>query len=231
VQAAKILPKERSADILVRSKWEHADIRRKFQSGGADEHCCGQECPRSGLVAALPPWASRPAFNDRLTISIFQFAFFNFQSNVRTSFMRAFFVVPSFAIILAFGCVRTVPPLVTNKRAPQSDRSQSTLPGKQPDGSVLLPNQWSLQPAGTQIELRDFPINVSVHPNNRFAAVLHSAYSANQVSIVDLISGHAVSHAPIEQSFYGLEFSSDGKRLFCSGAGEEVIHSFDNSRP
>src|SRR5260370_9800394 len=92
---------------------------------------------------------------------------------------------------------------------------------------MLLANQWSLRPAGTQIELRDFPINVAVPPNSRFAAVLHSGYSANQVSIVDLLSGYAVSHASIEQSFYGLEFSTDGKRLFCSGAGDEVIHSFE----
>ena len=41
-----------SADILVRSKRERADIRRKFQSCGADERCCGQECPRSGLLAS-----------------------------------------------------------------------------------------------------------------------------------------------------------------------------------
>ena len=48
-----------SADILVRSKPERADMRRKFQSGGADERCCGQECPRSGLVSALSPGTLR----------------------------------------------------------------------------------------------------------------------------------------------------------------------------
>jgi hypothetical protein len=30
-------------------------------------------------------------------------------------------------------------------------------PGLQPDGSMLLPNLWSLRPAGSQIELADFP--------------------------------------------------------------------------
>jgi len=32
------------------------------------------------------------------------------------------------------------------------------------DGSVLLPNQWSLHPTGRQIELADFPVNLALHP-------------------------------------------------------------------
>jgi len=101
------------------------------------------------------------------------------------------------------------------------------LPGPQPDGSVLLPNQWSLRPAGRQIELRDFPANIAVHPGGRFAAVLHNGYSAHQISMVDLLTEKAISHVNVNQSFYGIEFSGDGKRLFCSGAGDEVIHAFD----
>ena len=105
--------------------------------------------------------------------------------------------------------------------------SQTRLPGPQPDGSVLLPNQWSLRPAGRQIELRDFPANVALHPSGRYAAVLHTGYGSHQISIVDLPSEKTVAHVNITQAFYGLEFSKDGKHLFCSGAGDEVIHSFD----
>ena len=45
-------------------------------------------------------------------------------------------------------------------------------PGKQPDGSVLLPNMWSLRPAGTQVDLADFPVNIALHPDGKFAVVL-----------------------------------------------------------
>jgi DNA-binding beta-propeller fold protein YncE len=117
--------------------------------------------------------------------------------------------------------------VANHERASESARAQASLPGKQPDGSVLLPNQWSLRPAGKQIELRDFPINIAVHPGGRFVAILHSGYSAHQIIIVDLTKGEAVSHAPLNQSFYGIEWSHDGSRLFCSGAGEELIHTFD----
>lgn len=137
-----------------------------------------------------------------------------------------FFALVVVAAVLITGCLRTTSPAPAHTLTQQT-ATGSNLPGKQPDGSVLLPNQWSLRPVGKQIELRDFPINIAVHPSGRFAAVLHSGYSAHQVSIVDLTKGQAVSHASIAQSFYGLEFSPDGSRLFCSGAGEELIHAFD----
>jgi YVTN family beta-propeller protein len=140
--------------------------------------------------------------------------------------MRVPFLVTASAVLLVPGCVRTTPPISNRERATEISRSESSLPGRQPDGSVLLPNQWSLRPVGKQIELRDFPINIAVHPGGQFVAVLHSGYSAHQVTIVDLTKGEAVSHADMPQSFYGLEFSQDGSRLFCSGAGDEVIHAF-----
>jgi len=105
--------------------------------------------------------------------------------------------------------------------------SRPIWPGRKADGSVLLPNQWSLNPAGRQVELGDFPVNIAVHPSGRFAAVLHCGYSGHRILVVDIPSGQVVSKTSLKESFYGLEFTSDGKRLFCSGAGEEVVHVFD----
>ncbi len=111
--------------------------------------------------------------------------------------------------------------------APAGGKSgAASWPGKKPDGSVLLPNQWSLRPAGRQIELADFPVNVAVHPAGKYAAVLHSGFSEHQVIVVDLASGSVVSRTHVPQAFYGLEFSKDGQRLFCSGAGSEVVHAY-----
>src|SRR5437588_12367404 len=78
--------------------------------------------------------------------------------------------------------------------AQRAPGTKTRLPGAQPDGSILLPNQWSLRPAGTQIELRDFPANIAVHPGGRFVAVLHNGYSAHQISVVDLPAQKTVSH-------------------------------------
>jgi DNA-binding beta-propeller fold protein YncE len=104
--------------------------------------------------------------------------------------------------------------------------SSRAWPGKQKDGSVLLPNGWSLRPVGTQIEVGDFPINIAVHPSGKFAAVLHTGYGRHQILIIDIPAARIISQQGLNQAFYGVEFSPDGNRVFCSGAGEEVIHSF-----
>jgi YVTN family beta-propeller protein len=84
-----------------------------------------------------------------------------------------------------------------------------------------------LHPVGIQVELADFPVNVAVHPGGRFAAVLHAGYSEHEILVVDIPAEKVVARTRIKEAFYGLEFTADGKKLFCSGAGDEVIHSFD----
>ncbi|MDB6030593.1 MAG: Phosphoesterase family protein [Verrucomicrobiales bacterium] len=100
------------------------------------------------------------------------------------------------------------------------------VPGLQHDGAVRLPNQWFLRPAGKQILVGDFPANMVIHPSGKFAAVLHCGYGQHEIIIVDLKEGKLVSRAGINQSFYGIHFSQNGDRVFCSGAGDESVHSF-----
>jgi hypothetical protein len=58
------------------------------------------------------------------------------------------------------------------------------LPGLEPDGAIRLPNQWSLRPAGRQIPLGDFPVNLVIHPYGRWLAALHAGYGTHEVVIV-----------------------------------------------
>ncbi len=100
------------------------------------------------------------------------------------------------------------------------------LPGQKADGSVLLPNQWSLRPVGQQIAVGDFPVNMALHPGGKFAAVLHCGYSQHEIVILDLTTRAIASRTKINEAFYGLSFSKDGTRLFCSGSAEECIRGF-----
>ncbi len=100
------------------------------------------------------------------------------------------------------------------------------LPGQRADGSTLLPNQWSLTPAGVQIEVGDFPVNIAVHPRGRYAAVLHSGYSRHEIVMIDVEQSTIVSRTPVEEAFYGLVFSHRGDRLYCSAASSEAIRVF-----
>ncbi|MCS6977328.1 MAG: bifunctional YncE family protein/alkaline phosphatase family protein [Gemmatales bacterium] len=101
------------------------------------------------------------------------------------------------------------------------------LPGPRPDGRIQLPNQWSLRPAGRQIEVGDFPVNMALHPQGKFLAVLHAGYGEHEVMIIDLTKQRIASRVPVEQTFYGLCFSPDGKHVYASGAEFEIVHQFE----
>src|SRR5262245_44353710 len=87
-------------------------------------------------------------------------------------------------------------------------RPPRLLPGLQPSGAVMLPNQWSLRPAGKQLALGDFPVNLALHPSGRYVAVLHAGYGTHEVSIVDLAGGkeRVTCRVPLPQVFIGLAF-------------------------
>jgi YVTN family beta-propeller protein len=106
----------------------------------------------------------------------------------------------------------------------------ASWPGLQPDGSMLLPNQWSLRPAGQQIELdNNLPVNIALSPDGKYAAILHCGYKAHEVVIVDLAAQKTVDRAKLGEAFYGLTFSRDGKKIYCGGASMEVVYLFDFS--
>jgi DNA-binding beta-propeller fold protein YncE len=100
-------------------------------------------------------------------------------------------------------------------------------PGPQPDGSTLLPNLWSLEPAGSQVELGDFPVNIAVSPDGKYAAILHCGFSAHEIILVDLAAKTVVSHNKISEAFYGITFSPDGRKLYCSGSSSEQVFVFN----
>src|SRR5262245_14575476 len=128
------------------------------------------------------------------------------------------------AVLIAAGCGSARAP----DPPPRAFAADEQLPGVRDDGRVQLPNQWSLQPAGRQLELGDFPVNIAVHPGGRYAAVLHAGYGQHEVMVLELMGKRAVlrSRAPLEAAFYGLAWSAAGDRLFCSGGPRERIEAF-----
>src|SRR5438094_149286 len=106
--------------------------------------------------------------------------------------------------------------------------AERVLPGLRRDGFVQLPNQWRLKPAGRQLALGDFPVNIALHPTGQFAAVLHAGFREHEVVVVDLNPKRTriVSRAAIDQAFYGLTFSPDGRQLYASGGEFETVHVF-----
>src|SRR5262245_19325173 len=91
--------------------------------------------------------------------------------------------------------------------APKAARRPApVLPGIQPSGAVLLPTQWSLRPAGKQLPLGDFPVNLALHPGGKYLAALHAGFGTHEVAVVDLTAGkeRITCRVPIPQGFCGL---------------------------
>ena len=123
-------------------------------------------------------------------------------------------------LLLTFAALVFVSPAQEAAAPPQ-------VPGQRPDGSVLLPNQWLLRPAGRQVVLGDFPSTIALHPSGKWAAVLHCGYGPHEVAILDLATRSILARSPVEEAFGGLAFSGDGRQIIASGSGEEVVHLWD----
>lgn len=120
-------------------------------------------------------------------------------------------------------------PASSSEGEKQKSQRGRLLPGLAWDGSIRLPNQWSLRPAGKQLPLGDFPVNLALHRSGRWLAVLHAGYGTHEIVVVEIQSDVAkvICRTPVDQAFYGLCFAPDGKTLFASGGEQEVVHVWD----
>src|SRR5207253_309534 len=79
-------------------------------------------------------------------------------------------------LLLGLGYTVLLAPLHADNPPAKEPVPLRTLPGVKDGGTVLLPNGWSLKPAGKQVALGDFPVNMALHPSGEWLAVLHAGY-------------------------------------------------------
>jgi DNA-binding beta-propeller fold protein YncE len=114
-------------------------------------------------------------------------------------------------------------------RGDEPSNEKATWPGITRAGSVLLPNGWSLKPAGQQTTLGDLPVLMALHPSEPILAVLHAGYGEHEIVTVGANTGKVIGRVTLHQTFSGLTWSRDGKRLYAGGGFDDVIHGFDHA--
>ena len=119
--------------------------------------------------------------------------------------------------------------LAGSAQAAWADEPGVTWPGLTRDGSVLLPNGWSLKPAGRQTRLGDFPVLEALHPTEPVLAVLHAGYGEHEVVTVNPADGKVIGRVVMPATFSGLAWSRDGKALYVGGGWDDVIYRFDHA--
>jgi YVTN family beta-propeller protein len=88
---------------------------------------------------------------------------------------------------------------------------------------VMLPNGWSLSPAGRSIPLGDLPLNIAVSPSKKLLAVTNNGQSVQSIQLIDPVAEKILDNIIIPKSWYGLKFSSDEKYLYASGGYDNWI--------
>ena len=138
---------------------------------------------------------------------------------------RFFTIATGFVSFIAMPCLLCSTAKSQEKLA---QKSRIQLPGLQNSGETLLPNGWSLRPAGEQIDVGDFPSRMEISPNGKYAALQHTGWGTHEIRIISLADRKIRSSVVIDQTFQGLRFSEDGSRLYVSGAEDEVVYVYDH---
>lgn len=92
---------------------------------------------------------------------------------------------------------------------------------------VMLPNGWSLTPAGKNILVGDLPLNIVISNNKKYAAVTNNGQSTQTIDLIDLASEKKIDSIEIAKSWYGLAFSKDSRFIYASGGHDNLINCYE----
>ena len=97
-------------------------------------------------------------------------------------------------------------------------QEKAQFPGQKEKG-FLLPNGWTITPAGDQVLLTDLPLNILPLPTTKHALVATSGYNAHELSIVDLDAKQKGANRDRAAKLVRPGVSPMGDKLWWSGGG------------
>src|SRR5262249_14198304 len=112
------------------------------------------------------------------------------------------------------------PDTVTMYRAPERDAAAGPLA----DGKGVLPNGRTVEPAGEQVGLDTFPLNLAITPDGKYLLLTNDGWGNEEgergLQLVDLATRHStrveVPH------FFGLAIAPTGDRVFVTDADDNA---------
>lgn len=93
----------------------------------------------------------------------------------------------------------------------------------------ILPGGRALTPAGTELILGGFPIDVRLHPHLPRAYIANTGYAKRSLQVLDTQTGEIIQDLPRQEAFYGLALSENGKKLYASGGYAAQVEIYDLS--
>jgi YVTN family beta-propeller protein len=134
--------------------------------------------------------------------------------------MRRYSIV-YFSIALLLGLASTALVTVAQWTAPAPQR-----PGPLGRGVTLLSNGWRIAPAGRHSQIGDLPLNMVWSPDGRYLIVTNNGWSKPTLTIFDTANFYVKATVAVDHAWLGLAWHPDGKRLFSSGAAQNLVNEF-----
>ena len=104
--------------------------------------------------------------------------------------------------------------------------------GVRPGGAAILPNGWTLTPAGEQVPLSTLPMALELSRDHRYALALNAGYLRPSVSVVDLETRRVVDSANLPDAWLGMTLNPAGDKLYVSGGARASVFEaeFENGK-
>jgi YVTN family beta-propeller protein len=88
---------------------------------------------------------------------------------------------------------------------------------------TMLPNGWSITPAGTLVKLGgDMPLRIVAAPDGRSMLVVTGGYHDHAIDVIDPDTGTVRQHLLLGKAWAGLAADHDGSTVYVSGGGPET---------
>jgi WD40 repeat protein len=94
-------------------------------------------------------------------------------------------------------------------------------------GANLLFNGWGVTPAGTHTRISDMALKMVISPDKKRLVAVSGGFSDTGLTLYDLATQKVTQFLPLKESFNGLVFSRDGRRILVSGGDTGLVHVFD----
>ena len=124
---------------------------------------------------------------------------------------------------LALALTLTTSGLVT---IAQRGGGEPRRPGILGGGITQLPNGWRIAPAGRHSSIGDLPLNMVWSPDGRYLIVTNNGWSRPTLTVFDTTNFYIKATIPVDHAWLGLAWHPDGKRLYSSGAAQNVVKEF-----
>jgi DNA-binding beta-propeller fold protein YncE len=134
-----------------------------------------------------------------------------------------------FAALCSLLLVLTVPAgrvVVAQQKAP----ARPQWPGSLGQGVTLLPNGWTLAPAGQHMTLGPLPLAMVQSPDGRYLIVSNDGGSRPSLTVVDLKTFQVKQTANVDFAWLGLAWHPTERRLYSSAGAQNAINELSFAR-